>query len=435
MRLELGAFEVKEVVFGAETGFRDGVLSIDREALRAHLLADSPFEDIEMDIARPGEETRIVHALDVVEPRIKVSGPGCVFPGLLGPPSQVGEGRTHRLAGMAVVGTAEPFVGEEFWYAREAIIDMSGPGACYSPFSRTFNLVLTFVPKGGDVPPDPGEKTQFVVDYRAEGAEAKTKSTRILSLKAASWIANAVKYLTPDRLDVYELSPVNSELPKLVYLHQTFAASLYGAGSRGGNSAVIVHPNELMDGALVNARFWFSASMRDATYLYQNNAIVEEMCSRHGRDLDFRGVILFTGFGYSLEDKERESSSVAKTARMLGADGAVLAPLSDGHPSVGHMLVCQRCEQAGIRTVLGVAEFTTTLSNPGITFWVPEADAMVVPGDHEQKVALPSMKKVIGGSSILNTDYDAAGPFEIEFRRIYGATSPVSSTRLGGKLY
>ncbi len=50
------------------------------DELKAYLLEDSPFQDIEIDVARPGEKTRIVHALDVVEPRVKVSGPGCVCP-------------------------------------------------------------------------------------------------------------------------------------------------------------------------------------------------------------------------------------------------------------------------------------------------------------------------------------------------------------------
>ena len=60
--------------------------------------------DVELHIAKPGESVRIIHSLDVVEPRWKVAGPGGVFPGFVSPPSAVGEGQTNRLAGVAVVG-------------------------------------------------------------------------------------------------------------------------------------------------------------------------------------------------------------------------------------------------------------------------------------------------------------------------------------------
>ena len=435
MRLELGSFPVRDLVFGSRTEYRQGVLSVNTDELKAFLLKDSPFQDIEIDVARPGEKTRIVHALDVVEPRVKVSGPGCVFPGFLGPPAQVGEGRTHRLAGVAVIGAAEPFIGEEFWYAREAIIDMSGPGAEYTPFSRTVNLVLKFIPKPGDAEPDPDKRVQFVVDTRSKEAEVKTKATRLLCLKAAVYLAESVRDLTPDSIDEYQLNPVESGLPRVVYIQQNLAGSIYGSYIAGRNWVVVMHPNELMDGAMTSYAFWLGAHFRDATYLYQNNAIVEELYSRHGLDLDFRGILLFASFGYSLEEKEREVASVVKTARMLGADAAVLSPLSDGHPSVGHMMVCQRCEEAGIRTVIGAGEMTTALQDPGFTYWVPEADAMVVPGDYKQTVSLPPMDKVIGGSRVLNSNQDATGALEVEARQIYGSTNPTAATRVRGRLY
>ena len=149
MRLELATFRVENVAFGPETRLSGGTLYVNRDELKAHLLPDPNIEDVIIDVARPGESARIVNAIDIVEPRDKESGPGTVFPGRLGPPTQVGSGVTNVLAGMAVVGTAAPFVGEEYWYAREAIIDMSGPGTDFSPFSKTVNLVLHFVPRAG----------------------------------------------------------------------------------------------------------------------------------------------------------------------------------------------------------------------------------------------------------------------------------------------
>ncbi|MFQ5874495.1 MAG: glycine/sarcosine/betaine reductase component B subunit [Dehalococcoidia bacterium] len=142
MKLELGTFQVKKISLGqGGTRLVDGELQVDVEELKLLVLSGGHFSDVRVHVAYPGESTRIVHALDVVEPRYKVSGPGSVFPGVLGPPTTVGEGRTHRLGGMAIVTAGAPVAGESVYW-REAIIEMSGPGAPYILFSQTVNLVL-----------------------------------------------------------------------------------------------------------------------------------------------------------------------------------------------------------------------------------------------------------------------------------------------------
>ena len=76
MHLELASYDVKDVVFSDEDGLVNGVLHVDKAALLEHLSKVSPFKAIELDIARPGESVRIIHALDVVEPRAKAPGAG-----------------------------------------------------------------------------------------------------------------------------------------------------------------------------------------------------------------------------------------------------------------------------------------------------------------------------------------------------------------------
>ena len=93
-----------------------------------------------MEIAKPGEATRITPVKDVIEPRVKVSG-GEIFQGIIGKVSpQVGSGRTHALDGCCVV-TVGRIVG-----FQEGIIDMTGVGAQYTPFSKTLNLVMVCEP-------------------------------------------------------------------------------------------------------------------------------------------------------------------------------------------------------------------------------------------------------------------------------------------------
>ena len=79
---------------------------------------------------KPGESVRITPVKDVIEPRVKVEGPGGEFPGVIAKVDTVGSGKTHVLRGMAVV-TAGKIVG-----FQEGIIDMTGPGAEYTPFSK-----------------------------------------------------------------------------------------------------------------------------------------------------------------------------------------------------------------------------------------------------------------------------------------------------------
>ena len=257
----------------------------------------------------------------------------------------------------------------------------------------------------------------------------------MLGLKAASYLAQTVRDIEPPDIHTFELSPVENHLPKVVYLVQNLGGVIYGADGVRSNNAVLLHPNELLDGAVVNARWWNHACMREATYLFQNDAVVSALYDSHGKTLNFLGVIFFDGSQYRLEDKDRESSEVVKIARMLGADGAIISPLSAGHQAVGYMMLCQKCENAGIRTVLGIGQMTNSKGDPGFTTWVPEADAIIIPGDDEEVLSFPPVKKVVGGSTILNSTQDASGAIEIQLRSIYGATGPIAPGRLIGRLY
>ena len=101
MRLELGNFPVTDIVFGSETAWKDGILKVDKESLLAPVLAEPGVEDATLEIAKPGESVRIINHFDVLEPRVKVGGPGIAYPERAGRPvDTVGQGRTHRLGGM-----------------------------------------------------------------------------------------------------------------------------------------------------------------------------------------------------------------------------------------------------------------------------------------------------------------------------------------------
>lgn len=94
----------------------------------------------------------------------------------------VGSGKTHVLRGMAVV-TAGKIVG-----FQEGIIDMSGPGAEYTPFSKLNNLVVVAEPNEG------------YQDHKHEYEHA----VRIAGLRAATYIGELGRSVTPDETAVFE---------------------------------------------------------------------------------------------------------------------------------------------------------------------------------------------------------------------------------------
>ena len=143
MRLEIGKINITDIRFAEESKIENGVLFVDPEYLKPVVLEDEKIKDVAFDIAKPGESVRITPVKDVIEPRVKVEGKGGVFPGMIAKVDTVGSGKTLALKGMAVV-TAGKIVG-----FQEGIIDMTGVGAQYTPFSQTLNLCMVCEPVEG----------------------------------------------------------------------------------------------------------------------------------------------------------------------------------------------------------------------------------------------------------------------------------------------
>ena len=134
---------VHDVNFGEKTEVVGHILLINREKLIQYLLEDRHLRSIDVKIARPGEKKRIIPIKDILEPRAKLGETYTTLPGFLGTADQGGTGITCCLDRVAVV-TSGKLVN-----FQEGLIDMTGPGAEFTLFSKSLNVVLLIEPTEG----------------------------------------------------------------------------------------------------------------------------------------------------------------------------------------------------------------------------------------------------------------------------------------------
>src|SRR5512144_534387 len=200
MKLEIAEFPVKQIRLGRRVSYETQVREVDERALIDLVLQDPRISIASIAVAMPGEKTRITGIRDIVEPRHKVSGSGQVFPGILGPIEEVGDGRTHRLSNMAVIAAAEydGTIRAGTTVQRSAILDMSGPGAETSRVSSLIHLVLDF----------------RIVPGLAE-LEAHT-AIQSAEYKIAHRLAQITAELSPDKIETYDLGKQEPDLPNVM---------------------------------------------------------------------------------------------------------------------------------------------------------------------------------------------------------------------------
>jgi glycine reductase len=421
--LDLHTIHIEELELGQATALQGRRLVVGEDQVRQLILEDERIAEADLQIAHPGHSTRIVHCLDAVEPRRKLSGPGTAFPGFLGGPETVGRGSSLRLAGISVLTSSrypQPFEG--LLAAREAIVDMAGPTSAYSPMSRVTNLVLVLEPA-------PGLDNE---DY--------DDAVRRASLKVANHLALAAEPNAADEVVTFDFSQVDPNLPRIGYFYQMQGqgsmADTYLYGRTIENLVpTVMHPNEFLDGAVVSGVYVY-ACFKNPTYWHQNNPVIFELQRRHGRDLNFMGVIANRGHNYTQREKERSSYWASKLAEFLHLDGVILSAEGGGNSAIDMMLAVQYMEQAGIDTTAMAYE------SPGadgrdfpLFFSVPQAEALVSVGSDEEMVHMPRVDRVIGDDLLLDNETEAIGPFDIRMYYLYNALNQLGANVLTGRAF
>ncbi len=424
MKLELHRVKVNKLAWGDKTSVNNGVLTVNKQELLSVLVGDERLAKIEVDFAMPGESVRIMPVKDVVEPRFKMDGPGGVFPGMVSDVDTVGEGKTLVLSGAAVVTTGK------IVRFQEGIIDMKGPGAEYTPYSGTCNIVIVL--------------------ENVDGIEKHDHETacRMAGLKAAAYLAEKCLDAKADVVETYETPPLKDAmhahpgLPKVAYLYMLQSQGLlhdtyvYGVDAKK-ILPTLINPTEVMDGAIVSGNC-VSACDKNNTYSHQNNPVIHNMFKRHGKDFNFLGCII-TNENVTLADKKRSSSYSIKLARTLGVEGLLISEEGFGNPDADLIMNCWKAERLGIKTALLTDEYAgQDGASQSLADSCPEGDACVTAGNANEVIVLPPMDKVIGFPEEANViaggwqgSLAADGTITVELQAILGATSELGFTKLG----
>jgi glycine reductase len=428
LKLELRKIQIKDVVFGEKMEVNGGVLSINKDQLVAKLMEDHRVKEIKVDLAKPGEKTRIIPVKDCIEPRVKIEGEGKGFPGVTGKMVPLGDGKVNVLDGAAVV-TIGDIVG-----FQEGVVDMWGEGAKWTPFSKTFNIVVDIIPVEGLEP------------------HVHEETVRLAGLKAAEVIGEAGRYAEPTKVEVFEMGNHAEEsakypnLPKVLYVEMLISQGLLHDGYiYGVNSQKIlptlIHPNEELDGAVISGNC-VAACDKITTYQHQNNSAILDLYAEHGKTINFLGVIL-TPELTTLEGKFRTCDYTAKLCTMMGADGVIVSEEGYGNPDSDLLMICKRLEKNGIKTVLITDECSgwDGMSQP-LADTTKEAVAVVSAGNVSHVVTLEPADKVIGSAKAISTlagGWDGSlsedGSIKCELNAVIGATSEIGYHNCTVKLY
>ena len=413
MALTVKRHHIYNVRFGTAEGLSDGVLTVDPEKLTALLTEDPLIRSVHLDVAAPGEKTRIIHILDAITPICSSDGANC-FPGFLGTPETCGRGTVCELRGVYLL-TCGTFPSEDaILRTREAVVDMWGEGSRYSPFASSMNLVLT-------------------LDTDTEAEKRNTDAAvRLAGLKAAEYLARIAEECEPDETEeIGALTPA-PELPgvcamlQLASIGTLFDTFLYGR-TVDGILPTLISRQELLAGAVVTDEYFYGGQ-RQPTCMYQHNPIVEELLRRHGETVNFKGIILCRGYNNTNIDKRRAAGYCANLAEMLGATGVILHPESGGNSHVDCMLTAQECEKIGISTVILAAEMGDVESRDvSLIDYVPEATAIVSAGNREALVAIEKAERVLGGVSFLESTLGADEEQKIPLNFYFCATSQIGA--------
>src|SRR5262249_17666490 len=240
----------------------------------------------------------------------------------------------------------------------------------------------------------------------ALGDESRNDAVHRAALTVSDHVAAAVRGLTPPERELFTLDPAPLELPRVVYIwcvHSpqamsgsptAFCTATYGLTQL--TPPWLLHPNEILDGALTGPyRTAFAMSWTVA-----NNPVLLGLYRGHGKEWGFLGVIVLRTEWTTQTEKQLMGNQTAKLAQMLGAQGAVVTWDAGGNEFIEVVRSIQACERLGIKTVFLTSEDDATDGAPTMLEPLREADAIVSTSFFKTRTLavpeLPAVQRVIG---------------------------------------
>ena len=349
MKLSIGNLYVKDVVLGEENSFKDGVLTINKKAAIDYLMGeDEHITSLDIVIARPGDDTRIVPVIETIEPRCRMDG-RTLFPGVTGDLVPCGDGELKAFKQCCVT-----VVGGTWGSFGDGVIDMGGEGAKHTYWSKLINICMV------------GETDEE--DERHE--QQKTNhALRWAGHRFAEWIGQIAKDLEPEDTEEYVFDPVlkrspeRANLPNVAIVLQPqsqmetlgYNDLIYG-WDMNRYLPSFVSPTEVLDGMMISGSFMPSSS-KWSTYEFQNFPTIKELFAEDGKSLNFVGVIM-SNLNVALDQKERSAIMVRNIALNLGVDYAIVTEEGYGNPDADYVRCQVILEDAGI-PVVGISNECT----------------------------------------------------------------------------
>ncbi|MCL2366413.1 MAG: glycine/sarcosine/betaine reductase component B subunit [Oscillospiraceae bacterium] len=416
MKLERLYFDIENVKFGEEPCIDHHTLILERSALE-QLAQDSAFARVQIDIAAPGSDTRMLNVGDMTQPTVRLGASETTFPGLTGKMETVGDGRTALLRGVVVTEIVEVNVD------ISSYLQLSDVAAQITELAAMWHVTIDA--------------------YKAPGVEKYDylSALNLASKRIAKYIADLAVGLNPDEQETLELRhEIPDDLPRVAYLanvfcHRPYTESLIYGASMLESLPTILHPNEILDGALTN-RDYDNATNADPTFVWQNHPIILELYRRHGKDLNFAGVVV-NNVHHELSCKERNATmACALINNNLNADAVIITKEGGGHPQVDIGIATDILEgKYGIKTAILMVEMLSAKNDSygQVLFQSEYADAMVSAGC-AAFVTLPPAKKTIGmmeQDNRGNTAQSASGEMVINHRALKGGQSQLGYTKYG----
>ncbi|MCR4442839.1 MAG: glycine/sarcosine/betaine reductase component B subunit [Peptococcaceae bacterium] len=422
MQLKINEYPVSSVEWGKATEYKGGRLTVCRENVLSLLESAGDLKDVdivEMELVSPHTPSRVVNVFDVIPAHSRLGEGVFNYPGFLDAVQTVGHGSSAALSGFSVLAISS------LPSRHNKILDKSGVGAELTPHAGHFHLALRAEPKRQDM-----SKGEY---YRR---------LKKIGLRVGSYLAKAAASTEPANTVAYALDSCPPGLPRVAYVcmlasHQSSEkgeAILYG-DDLSGMLPTVLHPNELLDGAVISPDFNLGVD----TYTFQNNPVIKGLYQRHGKELDFAGVVAYAAH-VTRERRERSvQMAVNLVSNILKADLALITKVGGGIPESDVMQIIENLEQRGVRTCAIIwSHLGDGTIRDLLTAYSPAADALVSVGINDAWVTLSEQAKVVGGGPLIGpfSDDPADKPqpsnsaLRVRFRDISGAISQLGASRV-----